>query len=269
MGRKPYPDAPCVVCGKVGHMHSLGMCRPCYEHYKRTGDRTPPNRHTVPISNGVSRNGWTRIAHDNGTYTYKCDVCGTEKTLRSHQWPNVHYHKPEPVKRAKKAKFAEEAKADEEPTSEPRGKRDEDALIDPAKREAIKRRIWDAQDKLSCKTIMRREDITREELDELYDEAIRDYKDEATKHTMVGLHYAAWEVLEIGGVYIGPQGHEAHYYLCRCKCGKTKTIKGGDLIKRTIRDCGCGAGAAIPPPRPRKPKDPRWENYMGGVTAHV
>ena len=116
---------------------------------------------------------------------------------------------------------------------------------------------------------MRREDITRDELDELYDEAIRDYKYEASKHTMVGLHFAAWEVLEIGDVYIGASGHEAHYYLCRCKCGKTKTIKGGDLIKRTIRDCGCGAAAAIPPAKPRKPKDPRWENYMGGVTAHV
>ena len=266
MGRKPYPDAPCVVCGKVGHMHSLGMCRPCYEHYKRTGDRTPPARHTVPISNGVSRNGWTRIAHDNGTYTYKCDVCGTEKTLRSRQWPNVHYHKPEtepPIKRVKKPKITKQA------APEPHGKRDEDALTDPAKREALKRRIWAVQDKLSCKTIMRREDITRDELDELYDEAIRDYKDEATKHTMVGLHFAAWEVLEIGDVYIGASGHEAHYYLCRCKCGKTKTIKGGDLIKRTIRDCGCGAAAAIPPAKPRKPKDPRWENYMGGVTAHV
>lgn len=130
-------------------------------------------------------------------------------------------------------------------------------MIDNSEREKLKRRIWAQQDKVSRRTIMKKEGITREELDELYDEAIRDYKDEAPKHTMVGMHYAAWEVLEIGGVYIGSQGHEAHYYICRCKCGKTKTIKGGDLIKRTIRDCGCGAGAAIPPPKPRKPRQVR------------
>lgn len=263
MGRKPYPDAPCVVCGKVGHMHSLGMCRPCYEHFKRTGERTPPKKHTPTIPLGTTRNGWTRIAHNNGAYTYKCTTCGAEKTLISHAWPAAHYHKPVPVKRARKPKAVKQAV----PT--PHGKRDEDALTDPAKREALKRRIWAAQDKLSCKTIMRREDITREELDELYDEAIRDYKYETPKHTMVGLHFAAWEVLEIGDVYIGANGQEAHYYLCRCKCGKTKTVKGGDLIKHTIRDCGCGAGAAIPPAKQRKPKDPRWANYMGGVTARV
>ena len=246
MGRKLYPDAPCVVCGKIVHPYAKGMCRSCYYRFKNYGALTPPRPAIIPL--GTTRNGWTRIARDGNIYTYKCTVCGAEKVRHSHAWPVVHYHNPE---------------------AEPHGKRDEDALTDPAKREALKRRIWAAQDKLSCKTIMRREDITREELDELYDEAIRDYKDEATKHTMVGLHFAAWEVLEIGDVYIGANGQEAHYYLCRCKCGKTKTIKGGDLIKHTIRDCGCGAGAAIPPPKPRKPKDPRWENYMGGVTAHV
>ena len=246
MGRNPYPDAPCVVCGKIVHPYAKGMCRSCYYRFKNYGALTPPRPAIIPL--GTTRNGWTRIARDGSTYTYKCTVCGAEKELHSHAWPVVHYHKPE---------------------AEPHGKRDEDALTDPAKREALKRRIWAVQDKLSRKTIMRREDITREELDGLYDEAIRDYKCEATKHTMVGLHFAAWEVLEIGDVYIGANGQEAHYYLCRCKCGKTKTVKGGDLIKHTIRDCGCGAGAAIPPPKPRKPKDPRWENYMGGVTAHV
>ena len=249
MGRKHYPDAPCVICGKIVHPYAKGMCRSCYCRFKNYGALTPPRPAIIPL--GTTRNGWTRIARDGNIYTYKCAECGAVKVVHCSAWPKGECPC---VKRTIPAR---------------KGKRDEDALIDPAKREAIKRRIWDAQDKLSCKTIMRREDITREELDELYDEAIRDYKDEATKHTMVGMHYAAWEVLEIGGVYIGPKGREAHYYLCRCKCGKTKTIKGGDLIKRTIRDCGCGAGAAIPPPKPRKPKDPRWENYMGGVTAHV
>ena len=249
MGCKPYPDAPCVVCGKIVHPYAKGMCRSCYYRFRNYGATTPPRPAVIPI--GTTRYGWTRISHDGDVYTYKCPDCGAIKTVNNPTWPKGECPC---VKRTI-------------PTR--KGKRDEDALTDPAKREALKRRIWNAQDKLSCKTIMRREGITREELDELYDEAIRDYKDEASKHTMVGMHYAAWEVLEIGGVYIGPQGHEAHYYLCRCKCGKTKTIKGGDLIKRTIRDCGCGAGAAIPPPKPRKPKDPRWENYMGGVTAHV
>ena len=230
MGRRPYPDAPCVVCGKVGHMYSLGMCRSCYVHFKRTGERTPPEKNTTPIPLGTTRNGWTRIAREGGTYTYKCTVCGAEKARHSPDWPLAHYHKLEA-----------------EPEAEPHGKRDEDALTDPAKREALKRRIWAAQDKLSCKTIMRREDITREELDELYDEAIRDYKYEASKHTMVGGHFAAWEVLEIGDVYIGASGREAHYYLCRCKCGKTKTVKGGDLIKREVNDCGCGAYARSHP----------------------
>ena len=253
------PDAPCVVCGKIVHPYAKGMCRSCYSRFKNYGALTPPRPAIIPL--GTTRNGWTRIARDGNIYTYKCAECGAVKVVHCSTWPTGEC--PCVKRRARKLSALVSC------APPPKGKRDEDALTDPAKREAIKRRIWDAQDKLSCKTIMRREDITREELDELYDEAIRDYKDEATKHTMVGLHYAAWEVLEIGGVYIGPQGREAHYYLCRCKCGKTKTIKGGDLIKRTIRDCGCGAGAAIPPPRPRKPKDPRWENYMGGVTAHV
>lgn len=254
MGCKPYPDAPCVVCGKIVHPYAKGMCRSCYYRFRNYGATTPPRQAVIPL--GTTRHGWTRISHDGDVCTYKCADCGAIKIVNNYTWPKgkcecVRKHEQELSQQA------------------PRAARDETQLTDPVKREALKRRIWAQQDKVSCKTIMRREAITREELDELYDEAIRDYKDEATKHTMVGLHYAAWEVLEIGGVYIGPQGHEAHYYLCRCKCGKTKTIKGGDLIKRTIRDCGCGAGAAIPPPKPRKPKDPRWENYMGGVTAHV
>ena len=225
MGRKPYPDAPCVVCGKIVHPYAKGMCRSCYYRFKNYGATTPPRPAVIPL--GTTRNGWTRIARDGNIYTYNCAECGAVKVVHCSTWPTGEC--PCVKRRA------------------PHGKRDEDALTDPAKREALKRRIWAAQDKLSCKTIMRREDITREELDELYDEAIRDYKYEASKHTMVGGHFAAWEVLEIGDVYIGASGREAHYYLCRCKCGKTKTVKGGDLIKREVNDCGCGAYARSHP----------------------
>ena len=114
-------------------------------------------------------------------------------------------------------------------------------MIDNSGREKLKRRIWAQQDKVSRRTIMKKEGIASEELDELYDEAIQDYRDEPPKQSMVGHHYGALEVLSIGEPYVGVNNHEAHYYLCRCKCGKTLSVKGGDLIKRRVSDCGCGS----------------------------
>ena len=114
-------------------------------------------------------------------------------------------------------------------------------MIDPATRDALKRRIWAQQDRVSRKAIMRKEGITSAELDELYDEAIREFRATASKHGMVGRHYGAWEVLAEDYAYIAADGREAHVYRCRCKCGTEWSIAGGDLIKRRVNDCGCGS----------------------------
>lgn len=114
-------------------------------------------------------------------------------------------------------------------------------MIDPAEREKIKRHIWAQQDKVSRRTIMRKEGITRDELDELYDEAIKDYRDTKSKFGMVGRHYGAWKVISEEETYQSKNGRYARTYLCRCVCGETWVISGGDLVSRKVNDCGCGA----------------------------
>ena len=38
------------------------------------------------------------------------------------------------------------------------------------------------------------------------------------------------------------------YYLCRCVCGKEKTVEGGSLRKGNSSSCGCQAKKAVRPP---------------------
>lgn len=114
-------------------------------------------------------------------------------------------------------------------------------MVNEGEREALKRRIWSQQDRISCRAIMRREGITREELSALYDEAINDYRDETPKFGMVGRHFGAWKVIAEEETYKSKNGRYAHTYLCRCECGEAWVISGGDLVGRKVNDCGCGA----------------------------
>lgn len=85
MGRKPYPDAPCVVCGKIVHPYAKGMCRSCYCRFKHYGATYPPRPATIPT--GTVRNGWERVSFKGGVYTYRCVRCGEAFEKKNREWP--------------------------------------------------------------------------------------------------------------------------------------------------------------------------------------
>lgn len=33
-----------------------------------------------------------------------------------------------------------------------------------------------------------------------------------------------------------------HFYICECKCGRTKKVRRGQLVNEIIHSCGCGRG---------------------------
>ena len=78
------PDAPCVVCGKVGHPYAKGMCNSCYQHYIHYGNT---ERKPLTVPSGTIRNGWMRIGLENGIYEYRCVYCGQSLKINYSKWP--------------------------------------------------------------------------------------------------------------------------------------------------------------------------------------
>ena len=53
-----------------------------------------------------------------------------------------------------------------------------------------------------------------------------------------GMVFSRWKVIERSERK--PFHHQHIYWVCECKCGKTKEVKSSNLINHTSNSCGCG-----------------------------
>jgi len=58
-------------------------------------------------------------------------------------------------------------------------------------------------------------------------------------HDITGQKFGRLTVLSRDGTYVGSDGSQYAQWLCSCKCGSMKTVKGCDLVQGKVLSCGC------------------------------